>query len=143
MKKEILEKIEEVNNLLTLIEGKISKSGKEHIADERTPGQKDIPDISKQFLPHDSYTYKIFTDIWYQYPEIVYKILGAENNHNDYNIVGQSPIISFYSDVERDRYMKLFKKYGIKIEQLSDKDSEPEGTNTVSPVPSKGFRDIS
>jgi len=139
MNKKILEQILQINEKLSLMEKKISKC-----ENERVPGPRDenIPIVKEPFIPHDSYTYRVDMDLWYDFPRVVYNLLGAENSGNDYSRMKQCPFISFYSDVERDRYIALFKQHGIPFTQITDKDEEPCGTNTKSPVPSPDFRNI-
>lgn len=52
-------------------------------------------------------------------------------------------LVYVYSQQEYEMITNLFKRLGLKYEVLKNfEDAEPKDTNTKSPVPSPGFRDI-
>lgn len=137
-KKELLEDLLSICEKVSLLEKKVNK-----IAAEDAPqhGKRTVPHMEVPLIPLDSYTFTVKLDPYYDYYRFLLR-MGSELDFNDITKTKQFPHISFYSKQERDRFIELCKANGIPYEELKGEEVEDECTQTKSPVPSPGFRDI-
>jgi hypothetical protein len=138
MNYKILQELNVLNKRLNLLEKKIN----DNLADDVPQhGKRTVPHMDKPLIPFDSFTYTVKLDPYYDYYRFLLK-MGSEQDFNDITTTKQYPHISFYSRQERDRFIELCKQNNIPYEELKGEEIEDKGTQTTSPVPSPGFRDI-